>query len=83
MERIHFSKLFKALEEMEKSPDPVPFSLTFVKRSTGKIVHVPSCTLTSFHTKGSTLNILHPGETKPKSVRKCLITEFNGKSVYP
>ncbi|MDU1906409.1 MAG: hypothetical protein E6772_16690 [Dysgonomonas sp.] len=82
MDRIHWTKLWEQMEQLDKGGKAIPFSLSFVKKSTGEIVDVPSCTLTSIHSKGSTLNILVAGQEKPKTIRKCLIIYFNGKSVY-
>jgi len=53
-----------------------------VKKGTGEIVDVPGCTITSIHAKGSTINILVDGDRHPKTIRKCLIIEFNGMQVY-
>lgn len=61
---------------------PKPFSLTYVKRSTGEVVTYPVAVLTSFHSKGSTINVLPVGEVKPRKIRRCLITRFNGLKVY-
>jgi hypothetical protein len=82
MQRIKQSKLWAEMERKDASGTPVPFSLAFVKKSTGEIVQVPKCTCTSIHSKGSTLNIMLDGETRPKTIRKCLIIAFNGASVY-
>lgn len=61
---------------------PKPFSLTYVKRSTGEVVTYPAAVLTSFHSKGSTINVLPIGEIKPRKIRRCLILRFNGLKVY-
>lgn len=82
MERIQFTSLMKMLEAMDKDKSKEVFAMKFVKKGTGEIVDIPKCSLASFHTKGSTLNILLPNEIKPKSIRKCLVIEYNGKSVY-
>lgn len=82
MDRIHWSKIWELMEMYDENGKPVPFSISFVKRKTGEWRDVPSCTLSSIHSKGSTLNILLPGEIRPKSIRKCLVMKFNGMSVY-
>jgi hypothetical protein len=82
MDRIHWTKIRELMEKKDEKGKSVSFSLSYVKKSTGTIVDVPSCTLTSIHSKGSTLNILYAGEDKPRTIRKCLIIKFNGKSVY-
>lgn len=82
MKRIHWNEIWKLMEEANENGQPKPFSLIYVKKSTGEWRNVPSCICTSIHTKGSTLNILLPGEITPKTIRKCLVMEFNGISVY-
>jgi hypothetical protein len=82
MDRIHWSKLWEQMEKKDINGDIIPVSLSFVKKSTGQIVDVPSCKVTSIHSKGSTLNILRPGDSEPHTIRKCLIIQFNGKTVY-
>jgi hypothetical protein len=59
-----------------------PFSIKFVKKSTGEIVKLEGAVCTSIHSAGSTLNIFFPGEFTPKTIQKCLIIEFNGMDVY-
>lgn len=62
---------------------PVEFSIEFCKKSTGELVVYPKVVLTSMHAKGSTINVLIVGESKPKKIRRCLITKFNQIKVYP
>lgn len=38
--------------------------------------------LTSFHSSGSTINVLQAGEATPRKIRRCLITQFNHLKVY-
>jgi hypothetical protein len=82
MKRIKLSNIWEEMER--KSPDglPVPFSISYVKKSTGEISSIPNCICTSIHSKGSTVNIMREGETRPKTIRKCLIIEFNGAGIY-
>lgn len=61
---------------------PVEFSIQFCKRSTGELVTYPRVVISSFHSKGSTINILQVGESRPKKIRRCLITKFNNIKVY-
>ena len=61
---------------MERYADgkPIEFSIQFCKKSTGE--------LTSFHSSGSTINVLQAGEATPRKIRRCLITQFNHLKVY-
>lgn len=69
---------------MEKRQDgrPVEFSLEFCKRSTGELVTYERAVLTSFHSTGSTINVLPAGESSPRKIRRCLITRINNLKVY-
>ncbi|MBS6237460.1 MAG: hypothetical protein KH897_03550 [Bacteroides sp.] len=69
---------------MEKRKDgkPVEFSLQYCKRSTGELVTYERAVLTSFHSEGSTINILPAGESNPRKIRRCLITRINNLKVY-
>jgi hypothetical protein len=70
---------------MEKKKDtgaPELFSISYVKKSSGEIKHLPSCICTSIHSKGSTINIMEEGNEHPKTIRKILIIEFNGMKIY-
>lgn len=82
MNRIHWNKMWSVMGNRDKDGEPIPFSITYIKKSTGEIRQYNHCTLSSLHTKGSTLNIMIPGEDKPKTIRKCLIKVFNGLTVY-
>lgn len=69
---------------MERRQDgkPVEFSIEFCKKSTGELVTYDRAVLTSFHSSGSTINILPAGEVTPRKIRRCLITKFNNLKVY-
>lgn len=82
MKRIHWSKLWELMERKDDRGKPIPFSIVFVKRKTGEIRKKMNCTCTSVHAIGPTVNILYAGEVEPRSIRKCLIIEFNNMSVY-
>lgn len=82
MNRIKQSKIWEIMERKDDRGNSVPFSLTFVKKSSGELVKIDSCICTSIHSKGNTLNIKLPNENSPKTIRKVLIVEFNGASVY-
>lgn len=81
LDRIHQSKI---IEIMEKRRDgrPVEFSLEYCKRSTGELVTYDRAVLTSFHSAGSTVNVLPVGESNPRKIRRCLITRINNLKVY-
>ena len=61
---------------------PIEFSIEFCKKSTGELVTYERAVLTSFHSSGSTINVLQAGETTPRKIRRCLITRFNNLKVY-
>ncbi|MDR2627509.1 MAG: hypothetical protein LBC40_05705 [Dysgonamonadaceae bacterium] len=85
MEKIKRLKISKIWEEMERKDAeglPVPFAISYVKKSTGEISSIPACICTSIHSKGATVNIMTVGDTRPKSIRKCLIIEFNNANIY-
>lgn len=79
--RIHQSKIWK-LMECRKDGKPVEFSLEYCKKSTGELVTYERVVLTSFHSSGSTINVLPVGEATPRKIRRCLITRFNNLKVY-
>lgn len=79
--RIHQSKIWKLMER-RKDGRPVEFSLEYCKKSTGELVTYDRAVLTSFHSSGSTINVLPAGEVTPRKIRRCLITRFNNLKVY-
>lgn len=81
LDRIHQSKIIEILEK-RKDGKPVEFLLQFCKRSTGELVTYERAVLTSFHSKGSTINVLPAGESTPRKIRRCLITRINNLKVY-
>lgn len=68
--------------EKRQNGRPVEFSLQYCKRSTGELVTYERAVLTSFHSAGSTINILPAGEGSPRKIRRCLITRINNLKVY-
>lgn len=81
LDRIHQSKITEIMEK-RKDGRPVEFSLQYCKRSTGELVTYERAVLTSFHSKGSTINVLPAGENSPRKIRRCLITQINNLKVY-
>lgn len=69
---------------MERRQDgkPIEFSIQFCKKSIGELVSYDRAVLTSFHSSGSTINVLPAGEATPRKIRRCLITKFNNLKVY-
>lgn len=57
-------------------------SIQFCKKSTGELITYERAVLTSFHSSGSTINVLQAGEATPRKIRRCLITQFNHLKVY-
>lgn len=57
---------------MERRQDgkPIEFSIEFCKKSTGELVTYDRAVLTSFHSSGSTINVLPAGEATPKKIRR-------------
>ena len=82
VKRIHWSKLWELMERTDAKGAPLPFQLKFVKVKTGEIREYPRCVLTSFHSKGDTLNVLPEGETHPRTIKRITIIEFNKHRVY-
>jgi hypothetical protein len=81
LDRIHQSKIIEILER-RKDGKPVEFSLEYCKRSTGELVTYERAVLTSFHSSGSTINVLPAGESTPRKIRRCLITRINNLKIY-
>ena len=68
--------------ERRQNGKPIEFSIEFCKKSTGELVTYDRAVLTSFHSSGSTINVLPVGEATPRKIRRCLITKFNNLKVY-
>lgn len=81
LDRIHQSKIGEIMERC-KDGRPVEFSLQYCKKSTGELVTYERAVLTSFHSEGSTVNVLPNGESSPRKIRRCLITRINGMKVF-
>lgn len=79
---IHWSKIWELMERTDSQGSPLQFQVKFVKLSTGEVREYKNCTLSSIHSKGSTLNLLPEGESRPRTIRKVLIIEFNKHHVY-
>ena len=58
-----------------------PFDFTYVKRN-GEIRRYKGATLSSFHARGDTVNILPANERRPKKFYRILFLEFNNMEVY-
>jgi hypothetical protein len=79
--RIHQSKIWELMDRRVNGR-PVEFSIQFVKRSTGELITYQRAVLTSYHSKGSTINIMEAGASTPRKIRRCLVTRYNNVKVF-
>jgi hypothetical protein len=78
---LHHSAIPSVIERKDNKGKPVVFDITFVKLSTGEIVHAPGVQCTSSHFEPRTYNIkLQNGEIR--KVRHVSILKINGKTIY-
>jgi len=78
---IKQSRLWEIMERTDADGKPLPFQLKFVKEN-GEVREYKDCVLTSFHSAGTSLNVLPEGEVRPRSIRRITIIEFNHIRVY-
>ncbi len=78
---LHFSKIIPLAGRKDSRGIPLPFSLCYVKVSTGEIIGIDSAVLTSSFHKG-TMNIKVLSSGKIRKVIIPLIVEYNGSPVY-
>lgn len=78
---IKQSRLWEIMERTDANGKPLPFQLKFVKEN-GEVREYKNCVLTSFHSAGTSLNVLPEGEVRPRSIRRITIIEFNHIRVY-
>lgn len=81
MEKLIKQSAIWDLMERKEFGKPKPFSFQVAKMS-GELATYDNAVLTSIHSKGKTFNVLLPGEVKPKTFRKILVTRFNEFKVY-
>lgn len=79
---IHWSKIWDIMHRRDAKGNLIPFQMKFAKQSTGEIKEYPACYLTSFHSKGGTINVIEEGALRPRKIRRCLIVEFNHHKTY-
>lgn len=78
---IKQSKLWEMMERTDQAGNLLPFQVKFVKDN-GEIREYRQCVLTSFHSAGTSLNVLPAGESVPRKIRRVTIIEFNNIRVY-
>jgi len=79
---IHNSRLNMLMERTDAQKKRVPFSMKFVKLSTGEIVTVNEAVCTSSYSGNRTFNIMFLPSMQVRKIYKILIIEFNGNEVY-
>ncbi len=78
---IKLSQIWDIMQRKDAKGRNIPFQIKFVKKN-GEVREYNECTLTSFHSLGSTINVLPKGETFPRSIRRISIVEFNKHKTY-
>jgi hypothetical protein len=78
---IHFSKVHLLMERKDASGRPVPFSLKYVKKSTGEVIAVDRAVLTSsYHLGYFNIKVLASGEVR--KIILPLILEINNTPFF-
>ncbi len=79
---IHISRLDMLMQRTDAQKRRVPFSMKFVKLSTGEIITVKEAVCTSSYHANRTFNIMFLPSLQVRKILKVLIIEFNGNEVY-
>jgi len=69
------------MEQTDGRGKPVPFSFQYAKMD-GTLKTYENAVLSSIFSKGTTVNIITEGNSKPHTFRKILIVRFNKNKVY-
>ncbi len=78
---IHFSKILSLAQRKNKDGRFAPFSVKFIKVSTGEVIAIDKASYSSSFNKG-TMNIKIISSDKIRKIIIPLIIEFNGSQVY-
>lgn len=70
------------MEQKDEHGKRAPFSMKFVKSSTGEVVAVKQAVLTSSYEGNRTYNIKFLPSGQIRKIRQLSIMEFNGIKVY-
>jgi len=70
------------MERKDEDKRRIPFSLKFVKMSSGQVVEVKNAVCTSSFHEGITCNILLLPSMQLRKIRRISIIEFNKQEVY-
>ena len=79
---IHISKIPQLMERKDARGNPLPFSLKYVKKSTGETISIKGAVLTSSFQYGGTINIMVLSSGETRKLILPLVTEFNNTEVY-
>jgi len=79
---IHFSAIQHVYKRKNAEGQPVPFSLKFVKLSTGEIIKANNVVCTSDNSFLKTLNIKFLDSKEIRKIRQTSIIEINETEVY-
>ncbi len=64
------------MEQTDASGNPQRFQIKFAKEN-GEVREYKNCVLTSFHSSGTTLNVLPENEPHPRTIRRITIIEVS------
>ncbi|MBW6491873.1 MAG: hypothetical protein K0B15_11845 [Lentimicrobium sp.] len=70
------------MERKDPQKQRIPFSLKFIKMSTGQIVNVKEAVCTSSYNEGKTCNLLFLPSLQVRKIHIISIVEFNGQEVF-
>lgn len=70
------------MERTDNKKRRVPFSMDFVKQSSGEIVHVDEAICTSTYSENRTANIKFAKSNEVRKINMLGIIKFNGEEVF-
>lgn len=79
---IHISRLPDLMERVDKNKKRVPFSLVFVKKSTGEVLNAKEVVCTSTFAENRTANILFVDSREVRKISMLSIIRFNDEEVF-
>lgn len=79
---IHISKLGLLMERKGADKRRIPFTMEFVKQSTGQVVEVKEAVCTSTFSENRSANIMFLPSLEVRKISMLSIIKFNGEEVF-
>lgn len=82
MANLHYTQISRLVEKKDGNGNLVPFSITYIKRSTGERIIMDNVVCTSSHHRPVSINVKSNTSEEIRKLRAILVEQINSTKIF-